>query len=169
MIFYEINNAVGSDGDLSGDVILPKDSNAMTKYGDDLREKSPFAIFPSGWAWLSEEYPDAENQNPIKFDFPPSIGFGLVMRSTVFEKVKSRFRDFFIIKNIFSVNGEGFTWFNLPIVSADQISQSEFHLSLGKPGYKLHCSQEFRDFWIKNEFTGIDFLLTRTKNPDSDC
>jgi len=159
MVFYKINNAVGSDGDLTGDAIFPKDSNAMTKYGDDLREKSSVATFPLEWAWLSEEHPDIENQNLIRFDFPPSIGFGLVVRLPVFDKINSCFRDFYTIKNIFPLNGEEFVWFNVPIVTADQIPQSEFDLFLSKPRYKLHCSPEFRDFWIKNGFTGISFSL----------
>lgn len=159
MIFYKIDNVVGTNGDLAGDVIFPKDINAMTKYGDDLREKSPFATFPLEWAWLSEEHPDIENQNLIRFDFPPNIGFGLVVRLPVFDKINLCFRDFYTVKNEFSVNGEEFVWFWVPIVPVDQMPKSEFHLFLIKPGYKPHCSSGFRNFWTKNGFTGIDFSL----------
>lgn len=144
-----IESVVNDNGDLAGNILRTSVVGAMVKYADELRENVLTAKFPDKWQW------HGKNKKLPRFDFPPSMSFGYVMGKPVFCCVEKEFGKFYSIKNEFVIKDDTFVWFDVPIAAAGKSDPP--CLFAIKPGYKLHCSLEFRDFWIKNGFTGIDF------------
>lgn len=155
MKIYSINCVLGDDGDLKGNTLSPCDLFAMTDYGDGLREHGAqnSQQFPSDWRWLS-------SANEPHFDYPPMIDFGCVLSYRSFVRAIEVFGKLCALRHDIAIDGERYVWFDVKTYTKDAIAtalKSGSPLFLLKPGYKLHCSSEFRDFWIKNGFTGIDF------------
>jgi hypothetical protein len=155
MSVYRIESVVNDGGDLAGNILRTSVAGAMVKYADELRENMLTAKFPDKWQW------HGKNKKSPRFDFPPSMSFGYVMGKQVFCYVEKEFDRFYSIKNEFIVKDAEFIWFDVPIVMADRGDLP--HIFVTKPGYRLHCSSEFRDFWIKNGFAGISFSLVEKK------